>query len=437
MNSLTVRNIEASKNLLKIEFECEGPIRKFFSKNTFYVEYNTPVEGTPEAILVIPFLATACPVAWAVGAEIRVQEVDKVFADSLENIKRVFQRFYPRLKFSGILRANNTVELHYVDRPRSMALFSGGVDSVATYIRHQAENPIVVSIHGADIDLSNTAAWDTAIEYVATFSRRNGAELRVVRSNFRSILDKLMLSSYSEDIGGDWWTRIMHGLALLGLCAPLTYTDHIGKLYIASSYNKEFRKPWASLPEIDNKVKWNGTTVTHDGYELSRQDKIEIVAKFITDCDHTLRVRSCLDPRNGENCNVCEKCSRTIVGLELAGIDPSEHGFNVKTDTFQNISENLTGGKWSFGDDEMYMWSDLKRHADFNRSLSHQEATLFINWLLKTDLNKIKSKRKRRTTALLWKIIAPVLKNTPYEFYKIPRNIYRLLERPLQRVIFQ
>jgi hypothetical protein len=437
MNTLTVRNIEASKNVLHIDFECKGQIRKFFSKNKFYVEYNTSIEGTPEAILVIPFLATVCPVAWAVGAEVHVQAVDKIFADSLENIKQVFQRFYPRMKFSGRICSKNFVEPHFDSHPRSMALFSGGVDAMATYIRHQTENPIIVSIHGADIDLVNTEAWSVAIEYVTAFSRRTGAELIVIRSNFRSILDKLMLSSYSEDIGGDWWTRIMHGLALLGLCAPLTHTYKIGKLYIAASYNKEFRKPWGSLPEIDNKVRWSGSSVIHDGYELSRQEKIEIIAQYMRDNDHKLHIRSCLDPRKGENCNRCEKCSRTIVGLELSAIDPSEHGFNVETDTFLSMRRNLLGGKWSFGDDEMYMWTDLKKHANFNKSLPHPQATLFANWLLSVNLNNIKSKRKRRTTALLWKIIAPVLKFTPYELYRIPRNMYRVFERSLQRIIFR
>jgi hypothetical protein len=246
-----------------------------------------------------------------------------------------------------------------------------------------------------------------------------------------------MLSSYRADINGDWWTRIMHGLALLGLCAPLTHTDKIGKLYIAASWYEEFQRPWGSHPEIDNKVRWTGTTVTHDGYELSRQEKIEIIAQYIMKNDPQLRIRSCLDPHKGENCSRCEKCSRTIIGLELAGINPNEHGFTVETDTFLSIKSNLLGGEWDFDDGEKYVWGDLRKHANHNRNLPHPQAALLVNWLLDVNSKDIKSRQRRRTISMLWKMLAPLLKYIPYELYRILRKTYKVFERPLNRIIFQ
>ena len=64
----------------------------------------------------------------------------------------------------------------------------------------------------------------------------------------------------------------MHGLAFLGLCAPLTYVAKIGKLYLASTYTEDFSEPWGSHPDIDNKFRRQGKSNLNDGYELSRQE---------------------------------------------------------------------------------------------------------------------------------------------------------------------
>ena len=140
MNSLTVANVEASDNLLRVHFKCSGELRKFFKKNVFVAKYDTSIEDVPESFLVIPFLGTVCPIAWAGGADVYVKTVDENFLHALGVVKKTFQKFYPEVGFGGSIHADNIVTPDVGVRSKSMMLFSGGADSLTTYIRHRTEN---------------------------------------------------------------------------------------------------------------------------------------------------------------------------------------------------------------------------------------------------------------------------------------------------------
>lgn len=207
----------------------------------------------------------------------------------------------------------------------------------------------------------------------------------------------MLNSYYGRYVTGSWWGGVKHGLALLGLCAPITYTEEINKLYIASSFTKLFSYPWGSHPDIDNNVKWAGTKAEHDGYELSRQDKIEVIADYIRKEYPDLYIRSCWASDKGLNCSKCEKCSRTITGLELAGSDPNNHGYIVNADTFKVIKKKLLSG-WPIGEDEEYMWQDLQSHCDLDKDFPHLEAKKLATWLLDINIEELKHKSSKKTS---------------------------------------
>ena len=55
--------VEGTK--VAVSFSCKGKIRNYFTQNTFFPENNTSIEIVPEALLIISFLASVSPVAWA------------------------------------------------------------------------------------------------------------------------------------------------------------------------------------------------------------------------------------------------------------------------------------------------------------------------------------------------------------------------------------
>lgn len=164
INKLIITSVEATNNRLRVHFDCTGQIKRFFKKNLFFSEYDTSIEEIPDAILVIPFLATSCPIVWANQAEIYVETVDETFLHALKNIRKVLQNFYPRVRFYGDIHVDNIVKPHVDVHSTSMMLFSGGVDSLTTFIRHRTENPTLVCVHGADVDFDNDEAWNTVVK---------------------------------------------------------------------------------------------------------------------------------------------------------------------------------------------------------------------------------------------------------------------------------
>ena len=433
MNRLTVTNIEVEGNRLTINFKCKGQIRNFFNRYTkFIVEYDTSIQGVPEPILIIPFLATVTPIAWANQADIYVKTVDATFLQSLEPVRKTLQRFYPKMKFNGKIYSENVLSLPVNNPKREMALFSGGVDSLTTFIRHQEKNPILVSVQDAHLvakrGLSRDYEWmNVASENIKRLFKSVKPEIRLIKSNWMFIPNFFSLGIYEQKISGAWYLRVMHGLAFLGLCAPLTFVEKVDKLYIASSHTADEKIPCGSHPDIDNNVRWTGTNVEHDGYELSRQEKIFLIADYIRKSEPSLQIIACNDFNSrsrvgiGRNCNRCEKCNRTILGLEIAGIDPNEYGFSVNGETFLQMRKKIENRAWRFGDEEVYIWCDLQKHGSNARIVPHQEAQVFLDWLRKIDVECLRSKV---TTKVL---IDQRLMMFPYPVLKLTEKLYYLL----------
>lgn len=407
MNFIRVERIVADGARVEVNFGCRGRVKRFFVTDRFYAVYEgCCVQNVPEEMLVIPFLSTVCPVAWANHADVYVEAVDEKFLRSLEKVKLALQKFYPEMEFRGRVHANRIVNSEWKGvKSNSMMLFSGGVDSLATFIRHRDEKPILVTIHGADIRVDNYQAWKEKVKDIKNFAQRNNVKLRIVHSNFYDMLNKVSLNIYREKLQGQsWYEKVMHGLALLGLCAPLTHMDNAGKLYIAATHSVKFNRPLGSAPEIDNVIEWSGTRCVHDGFSLSRQQKIQIIADYVRNNKMDLLLKVCLK-ENGYNCSSgkCEKCSRTIVGLEIAGLDPNRYGFNIDGSIFPEIKESLKN-KWVMPPGIKYLWKDIQKHAT-KKDIPHSEAEEFFNWLKSVKIED--TGKKVNEIRVFWHIATP------------------------------
>ncbi len=434
-------SIEVAANRLTINFECKGQIRKLFNETQFIVEYDTSLQEVPEAVLIIPFLATVAPIAWANQANVFVKNVDATFYQSLELVRKTLERFYPKMEFNGKIYAENVVFLPTTNQTRKMALFSGGLDSLATFVRHQKENPILVSVLDAPLVAKrrlspNYRHLNVNSENIKRLFNSIKPEIGIIISNWMNIPNLFALRIYEQKLSGEWYMRIMHGLAFIGLCAPLAFVEKVDKLYIASSFTADAQIPWGSHPDIDNKVKWAGTSIEHDGYELSRQEKMFLIADYIQKYEPTLQITACnATPRNsrtiGRNCNVCEKCNRTILGLEIAGINPNEHGYLVSAETFSQMRKKIESGAWLFGDDEIYMWTDLQKYGNTPQNLQnlpHQEAQAFLDWLRKINVESLRSKDNNKMRIDQRFIVLP------YPVLKLTEKLYHLSRLWLTRL---
>jgi hypothetical protein len=165
---------------------------------------------------------------------------------------------------------------------------------------------------------------------------------------------------------------------------------------------------------------------------VSRQEKLGIISDFVQRFNQRVAIKACLNRSRtrGGNCGRCEKCSRTIVGMELAGLDPNSYGFKVSPDTFSHIKDQLMNGSWAFNDDTRFYWEDIKRHAHLKDQAVHAEAKPFLDWLTDTDLSYVQAQWYRKSHAYdFGRKLNPFFMSVPYPLYRYLRKAYFLTNR--------
>lgn len=376
-----------NNNTLVCDFEVSKELKKYFKEYEFFAEYNHDISDVPETILSIPLLTNLLPIAWFTGATIYIDSIDKEFYDSLETLKKAFQEVHPKARLGGGLIAKNIVENKKEKQSSSPAvMFSGGLDSVDSFLRHKEDKPYLVTVWGADIYLDMEHGWEITKNSNYEFAKKYGLENIFIKSNFRRFIIDRKLENEFKTISS-WWGEVQHGLSLIGACAPVSFSLGFDKVYIPASHTLEFSVPWGSCPKIDNNIKWTGTKAIHDGYECSRQDKIVNLADYIKENNSDIQLRVCWDSIRGDNCGKCEKCCRTMTSLIAEGVDPKNHGF-AEIDT-NYIKRFFTNGYWNINGNILFMWQDIQKRLKIigvKESSPHRE---FFEWILNADFIKL------------------------------------------------
>lgn len=159
--------------------------------------------------------------------------------------------------------------------------------------------------------------------------------------------------------GDSWWHGFQHGIGLIGHGAPIAHQFGLKDLYIASTFTiKEKGKvTCASDPSIDNHVRFLGTTVHHDQYEYTRQEKVAHIVEYAKQTRRHIDLRVCWITAGGENCCRCEKCLRTMFEIFAEGADPHDFGFKF-------AKRELYKSKWRilvhFNSIILPLWQDIQ-----------------------------------------------------------------------------
>ncbi|SFW16735.1 hypothetical protein SAMN05660313_00244 [Cellulophaga fucicola] len=411
------------KNTITYDYTVSDDIKEYFNlNNKYYSKYDQNISDTPNSIAVIPFLANIMPIAWFVGFDVFIDEIDSTFYASLEELKRQFIKFHPNKDIKGDLHVKNKVDT-VIDGTNSSLLFSGGLDTYDSFSRVYNKDPFLISIHGADVKINDKTKWNKFVKFNSEEKIINHDKLFYIESNLREFY------TYKVDLlvdGLGWWGAVQHGMALLGVIAPLSYKHKITDINIAASATKEVTYSWGSSPYIDENMKWANCKVTHNGYEFRRTEKTQNVVDFVNSIDQQLKLRVCYaDERVDYNCNVCHKCQRTILSLMLCNADPKDYGFIVPANFYSLLFKN-------FGDNAVmtkglkYQWTciqDKARETDTffvieDEAKEKEAITKFINLDLDAIINKNQESvlKKKKSRFLLQKKY-PLL----YKIYKLIR----------------
>jgi hypothetical protein len=363
---LELNTIKLTHNGRKVSYQYSyaKQLKKYFnSEQMLYVHYDQDVSAVSESLLVIPFLANMMPIAWFAGFDVSVDEVDETFYSSLKTLKAKFALHYPSIKKKGQLITKKLVQ-NTIAGNESLLLFSGGLDSFESLSRNYEKNPYLASIHGADVEINDSTRWNQFKEFNKKEAIIANDKLVYIESNLRDFY------TYKVDllVNVGWWGKIQHGMALLGVLAPLTKVLQVKQLFIASSNTSEVSFAWGSTPEIDENMKWANTSIIHDGYHLRRTDKIVNVIDFAKKQSQKFNLRVCYSElRNGANCNQCAKCQRTMLGLILANASPEAYGLEVPENFYELLLANF-GKDNSMSKGLEYEWWCLQEKAKENKT---------------------------------------------------------------------
>lgn len=339
---VAITTIDRNGYTVDIKFSFGNGLEKYFRQDHMKVEYPFDCSAIPDSILTIPFVSNVLPIIWLTDSRLIVHALDADFYSCIPDIKRGYETMYPHAKFLGQIVVNHVQKNSITGNPKSAMFYSGGIDSVDTFVRHHEERPELLSIWGSDIEYGNAEGWKrvhSAVEYAAN---RFSLVEHVIHSQFRMFLNEATLTSeFSPLLHDGWWHGVQHGIGLLGHVAPLAYINHYGKMYIASTFTTT-AITCASSPLIDNHVHFAGCKVYHDGFDFTRQEKVRHVIEFCRNKNIEFPLHVCWRSQTGQNCCVCEKCLRTISALLAENANPEFFGFSQYAECFSFAKHRRT-----------------------------------------------------------------------------------------------
>lgn len=383
-----IKPIELKKNKIIAKFECHPKLKKYFNSDTIFYEYSKNLK-IPNSIASIPILSNFIHLSWALGFDIYIEEVDWDYYDSINNIKDIFNEWYPQFNFNSKIFYNRKIKNKKIKSNKYGLLFSGGLDSISAYISNKDKNIELYSLWGADIPIYEKGFWYKVRKSILTFSKEERLDNYFIKTNMRLILNEGdIIKKYN--LSG-WWGEVSHGLLIISSSIPLLYSNKTSHLIIGASHNNKFSLPWGSDPKIDEKIKVAGIQVIHEDYKYTRQEKIKFNLKNNQKYNKYLRV--CWSNNKKFNCGKCEKCCRTIIGLILEDINPNECNFNFKKSDLYQIKRYFDKGIFRFTGGKIFIWNDLKKNIPKTIDKNIYYDKYFIKWLSQYDFSNYKMNR--------------------------------------------
>ena len=395
--SVRLNKIEVEKNIIKYKFSVSCGLSKYFNTNEMFVEYQEDIDlnDIPESILVIPFVSSVLPLMWLTDSIMWIKSIDKTFYRSLKRVKDSYQEIYDYYPLKGSLISAN-FEINNLKKEReSLVLFSGGLDAQTTYLRHKDENPLLFNIQGwYKINTSEkSVVADKDIKDITVFSEREKLDFLYAKSNFATLINvKYFKRKIEKKLKDNWWHGFQHSMSFISISIPLCFKYGIEKIYIASSFALGDEGRCASYPTTDGEFEFaNFGYVIHDGFELTRQEKVSFIVQHQKKINKEYLLKVCTF--NEENCLRCEKCIRTILGIIAENGDLKKFGFNINGSVLEHFKDVFEKDIIYFdvaGENQKH-WVHIKQKMKDNYPyISHKDV---VDWFLSTDLvNKRKKK---------------------------------------------
>ncbi|MBD5164219.1 hypothetical protein, partial [Helicobacter sp.] len=401
-DNIIIQSFSVKGGLIECKIKVSEGIRRYFTSDSFFIEYDEDLSGIPESLLICPFIASLLALAWITDSVIWVNEIDRTFYESLSRIREAYQDIYYFTTLKG-----RVVPSIYIDnylsinesKNKSIILFSGGADCHASLIRNLDKTPILCNIQGwykSKEDVDKVAEADK--KDIGNFAKQFSLPFSFVRSNFATIINqKAFDKDYKSKLGDSLWHGFLHSMAFISIAIPLAYKHSISEIIIASSLTTGLNFLCASNSTTDSEFRYAlEGRCSHDGFELHRQNKIKVITDFQRKLNRPYFMRVC--SFNDSNCCECEKCFRTVLGIVAENSNPEDFGFNIDKslkDHWQDVM-NKRIALMGFSSEKSLHWPHIIKRMKANYKDMSKEKQEFVDWFLSYDFQGEKKKAVKK-----------------------------------------
>ncbi len=387
-NDILLKKMIVSNNRVMYYFDVRGDLKRFFNRNTMYVEYDFCVENIPEGILVAPFVANMLPIIWLTNGVLWLQEIDRTLYDSLPRLREAYQDLYENVLLNGRVISARLPEYTYEIKRESLLLFSGGLDAHVSYLRIKESNPVLCNIQGWYPNGLGVQSAEADYKDISNFALRHNLNNTFVKSDFATLIDNDYFERrFRKKINDSLWHGFQHSMCFITIAIPIAWLYGIKKIYIASSFSLRSNGQCASYATTDVEFKFAmyGRCV-HDAFEMSRQEKVHYLVEEQKKIGTDYPIRVC--SFNDHNCCICDKCIRTILELIAENAELPKFGFKIhyplKAFFIENVLPNII--KLDIAGESIKHWPDIKKRMKENyENIQDKE---FIDWFLTFDFKK-------------------------------------------------
>lgn len=394
--NITVENAniknDGKRIINRIKIDCK--LKHYFKSNEFYAEYEKDVSDVPLGLLNIPALSSILHFAWAVGSDVTISELDETHLKGLEKVKKIFMDnpAYDFLSFEGELNVDKVSCNEFEKQKRQALLFSGGLDSMTSYISQKPEQ--LIMIWGLDVPTSWVDFWG---QIKKTYE---DLPITTIKSNTLELYDLGLVTKIGESNTAGYYAAFCYSLVTFGVCPPITVenVDNVMmastfpiQYYLDSDYPFQCYKPHFF---VDRQLGWANIETFDVENEYNRPMKIEKFIKPYFEEHGYSQIRTCgrlafLNARKDKaklNCSLCDKCQLLISLLSNYDMNPELCGFNINEVTFPSIKNNIVDKRWPAQERQKYFWGELKKHINDNIENDYCGSKEFLSWLKTYEL---------------------------------------------------
>ena len=288
---------------IKVSYDgqrVDGVIQVGEQKYPIYFQtQDAQLEPNMEAFLALALLP-------AMKKRTGVIEVDGIisqhFLRGTERFQQVFRSWKPNY---GHIEFRN---VQVLPRSRSQGgkrgvFFSGGLDSYYSFLAHLEEISAFIHLDGFDIPLREQSMRKRMAENCRYIGQQFRKQAIILETNARQYIESFVTWSFS------------HG-SVIGSAGQL-FMPEFERLYIAGAGLPADRDPFGSHPDLDPNWSTEILEFIHEQH-VDKIDKCRLIGQYEVALK-TLHV--CLRfPEKGLNCGECEKCLRSHVYLQVAGV---------------------------------------------------------------------------------------------------------------------